>query len=50
MRGYCPVCESEFSTEAFEDDLAYEHERKLNEVLSNPWIEWVSPGALFFER
>ena len=32
MRGHCPVCESEFSTEAFEDDPTYEHERKLNEV------------------
>jgi len=32
IRGACPICDEEFSTEAFEGDLSYEHERKLNEV------------------
>ena len=41
MRGYCPLCESEFSTEAFEDDPAYEHERKLNEVYDLHFAEHI---------
>ena len=32
VRGYCPICDNEFSTEAFEDDPSYEHEQKLKEV------------------
>jgi hypothetical protein len=32
IRASCPVCNTEFSTEAFDDDPSYPHERTLNEV------------------
>jgi len=30
IRGACPLCDSEFSTEAFDNDESYAHERTLN--------------------
>ena len=34
IRAFCPVCKTTFSTEAFESDLNYPHERKLKEWYS----------------
>lgn len=44
IRGYCPVCETEFSTEAFEDDPSYEHEQKLKEVFNIHFAEHLREG------
>jgi hypothetical protein len=30
IRAACPLCDTEFSTEAFDDDPTYLHERTLN--------------------
>jgi hypothetical protein len=32
VRAACPICDTEFSTEAFEDDPKYDHEFVMNEA------------------
>jgi hypothetical protein len=44
VRGACPVCEVEFSTEAFYQDKSYPHESKLEQQYDEHFRDHMSEG------
>jgi hypothetical protein len=46
VRGQCPVCEVEFSTEAFDRDRTYPHEATLDKWYGEHFEEHIGAGEL----
>lgn len=46
VRGQCPLCEVEFSTEAFDKDRRYPHEATLNKWYGEHFEEHIAAGDL----
>jgi hypothetical protein len=46
VRGHCPLCEVEFSTEAFGKDRSYPHEARLDKWYREHFEEHIAAGDL----